>query len=224
MAQEPKVTPDPPLFGEPRQRTRFDPGTRAGQREWEPLEELLLWPVVACCESETADFEARRWLCTVLGRNAVRAGDNRTEAELAQAERLIVANRIVTRHIADAGPNRAAIVAARDACFTGGRTGAPVTWGEYNSVWRPWEANVNGQKRILASQVLRYLDRAASDLKLFRAAPPPDRGSARTAGRPARSTNRKQLGAAVRMFLEAPVDDGAQLRIFWQTLWIAAST
>lgn len=212
---------DVDLFGVIKARKRFADGTRAGQREWDVREEIALWPVVCACETERADNEAKQWLCQELNRTAKRADTHAPKEEIAAAERRIVQNRIVTRHIAK---KSLAVTELAMRLFTGARTGSPLTWGEYHTVVRPYLQNPNAQDRIAPLNVLVLMDRTADDAQLVFSSPPPDDKGCTAEGRPARFDNTLHLASALRWVLECDPKDTAQLAIYWRSLWIAALT
>jgi len=212
------------LFGqEPPVPTRYAPGTRVGTTEpWTAIDQMALWSVVLACQSESADLEARRWLCTQLGRTARLAGDHRKDSDYAKAEWSIINDRIVTRHLVGRKkwPEVVPVEELRDLLFTGARSGKPVTWGEYSSVLKPYLGNVNKQDRTPRPEVVRYLDRGPNDPFMGSSAlPPTDRGSlVHSPGRPCRKANRNRLEKALQEFRRTDPENVVELRRRWATL------
>lgn len=206
------------LLGNPQKEPhRFDRDTRKNrQGEWEPIDELILWPVILACQSQTADIEARRWLCKYLDRQAVLAG-KRPDFDYAKAECSIIADRIVTRHIAG---KRLEVYMLASWLFSGARTGQPITWGEYHSVLLPFKTNKNKQPRLEPEQLRKFLDRHPTDAVLIRdCVPPPDMGSVPGGkGRPARAANLSALHNALEGVRNTPLEDEHKLTVAWAGL------
>lgn len=148
------------LFGPP----ASDPGryrVRPPHRDWEPIDDLLLIPVIAACHSDRAYLEACVGLCDVLDRRPANSG--LTHAQYVRECVSLIERRTVTG-LLDAPTREHIDLASR--LFDGRRTGLPLSWGERARILNPYAPKRLGQCRL--DDVAMFLERSPSDDKTLR--------------------------------------------------------
>lgn len=148
------------IFGPPPPAPPARYAARPDHREWEVLEDLAIWPVIAPRGSR-ADYDgACVWLCESLCRVPKCKPDETTHESVA-----LVEMRTVTRHLSSP-PDRLVELARR--LLSDFRVGCPLSWAERCKILPSYIRKEDNQRsRISVRDLCWLLGRGAFDVPLI---------------------------------------------------------